>query len=120
VDVGYRPNHLNLCVSYLSFISLYFINHLWIFSGGSCYSSVVPFLFHKDQDQINVHSLSVEGRSISSLSRNNDQVRQKFFILDLFDKKEKRKKESGIPDYSKLISPINLLVLSNHRLSMEE
>ena len=74
-------------------------SHLWILSGGSRRSSVVPFSFQKDQDQINVHSLSVEGRSISSLSGNNNQVRQKFFSSDLFGKK---KKESGIPDYSEL------------------
>nr|QQK57180.1 RNA polymerase beta'' subunit [Betula nana]QQK57265.1 RNA polymerase beta'' subunit [Betula nana] len=74
-------------------------SHLWILSGGPCRSSVVPFSFQKDQDQINVHSLSVEGRSISSLSGNNNQVKQKFFSSDLFGKK---KKESGIPDYSEL------------------
>jgi hypothetical protein len=38
-----------------------------------------------------VHSLSVEGRSISSLSGNNNQVRQKFFSSDLFGKKKKKK-----------------------------
>nr|YP_010199990.1 RNA polymerase beta'' subunit [Casuarina cunninghamiana]UAD90161.1 RNA polymerase beta'' subunit [Casuarina cunninghamiana] len=72
-------------------------SHLWILSGGSCLSSVVPFSLQKDQDQINVHSLSVERRSISSLSVNNDQVRKKLFSSDLFGKKNK----SGIPDYSK-------------------
>nr|YP_009455047.1 RNA polymerase beta'' subunit [Alnus orientalis]AUG62574.1 RNA polymerase beta'' subunit [Alnus orientalis] len=82
-------------------------SHLWILSGGSCRSSVVPFLLQKDQDQINVHSLSlsVEGRFLSSLSGKNNQVRQKFFSSDLFGKK---KKESGIPDYSKL-SRCNLI-----------
>jgi hypothetical protein len=39
-----------------------------------------------------VHSLSVEGRSISSLSGNNNQVRQKFFSSDLFGKKKKKRK----------------------------
>jgi DNA-directed RNA polymerase subunit beta' len=82
-------------------------SHLWILLGGSCRSSVVPFLLQKDQDQINVHSLSlsIEGRFLSSLSGKNNQVRQKFFSSDLFGKK---KKESGIPDYSKL-SRCNLI-----------
>nr|YP_004072452.1 RNA polymerase beta II subunit [Corynocarpus laevigatus]ADO60300.1 RNA polymerase beta II subunit [Corynocarpus laevigatus] len=63
-------------------------SHLWILSGGSCSSSAVPFSLYKDQDQINVHSLSVEGRYISSLSVNNDQVRHKFLISDPSGKKE--------------------------------
>nr|YP_009872687.1 RNA polymerase beta subunit [Ctenolophon englerianus]QKT26927.1 RNA polymerase beta subunit [Ctenolophon englerianus] len=70
-------------------------SHLWILSGGSCRSSIVPFSLHKDQDQTNVHSLSVEKRYISSLSVNNDQVKYKFFSSDLSGKKESR-----IPDYS--------------------
>nr|YP_009325979.1 RNA polymerase beta'' subunit [Citrullus lanatus]YP_009348021.1 RNA polymerase beta'' subunit [Citrullus lanatus subsp. mucosospermus]APD52470.1 RNA polymerase beta'' subunit [Citrullus lanatus]APW82706.1 RNA polymerase beta'' subunit [Citrullus lanatus subsp. mucosospermus]APW82791.1 RNA polymerase beta'' subunit [Citrullus lanatus subsp. mucosospermus]APW82876.1 RNA polymerase beta'' subunit [Citrullus lanatus]APW82961.1 RNA polymerase beta'' subunit [Citrullus lanatus] len=72
-------------------------SHLWILSGGSCGCSVVPFSLYKDQDQINVHSLSVERRYISSLSVNNDKVRQKFYGRDLSGKNE-----SGIPDYSEL------------------
>nr|YP_010628032.1 RNA polymerase beta'' subunit [Begonia bogneri]WBN94988.1 RNA polymerase beta'' subunit [Begonia bogneri] len=71
-------------------------SHLWVLSGGWCRSRVVPSLY-KDQDQINVHSLSVEERSISILSVNNDQVRHKFFSSNLFGKKE-----SGIPNYSEL------------------
>nr|YP_010398108.1 RNA polymerase beta'' subunit [Perrottetia racemosa]UQK92918.1 RNA polymerase beta'' subunit [Perrottetia racemosa] len=70
-------------------------SHLWILSGGSCRSSVVPFSLHKDQDQMNIHSLSVERRYISSLSVNNDQARNKLFRSDFSDKKE-----GGIPDYS--------------------
>nr|YP_009460073.1 RNA polymerase beta' subunit [Tapiscia sinensis]AUT81211.1 RNA polymerase beta' subunit [Tapiscia sinensis] len=72
-------------------------SHLWILSGGSCRSSVVPFSLHKDQDQMNIHSLSVERRSISSLAVNNDQVRHGLFSSDFSDKKEGR-----IPDYSEL------------------
>nr|YP_010627944.1 RNA polymerase beta'' subunit [Begonia baccata]WBN94900.1 RNA polymerase beta'' subunit [Begonia baccata] len=71
-------------------------SHLWVLSGGWCRSRAVPSLY-KDQDQINVHSLSVEERSISILSVNNDQVRHKFFSSNLFGKKE-----SGIPNYSEL------------------
>nr|UTM99637.1 RNA polymerase beta'' subunit [Phyllagathis sp. Lin655] len=35
-------------------------SHLWILSGGSWRSSAVPFSLHKDQDQMNIYSLSVE------------------------------------------------------------
>nr|WAL33794.1 RNA polymerase beta'' subunit [Hippophae rhamnoides] len=73
-------------------------SHLWILSGGLCRSSVVPFSLHKDQDQTNVHFLSAEGESISSLNLNtvkNTQGKDKFFRLGLSDKKE-----SSSPDYS--------------------
>nr|UGV23355.1 RNA polymerase beta'' subunit [Sloanea cordifolia]UGV23441.1 RNA polymerase beta'' subunit [Sloanea dasycarpa]UGV23527.1 RNA polymerase beta'' subunit [Sloanea longiaculeata]UZT27714.1 RNA polymerase beta'' subunit [Sloanea sinensis] len=80
-------------------------SHLWILAGGSCRSSVVPFSLHKDQDQMNVHSLSVERRYISSLSVNNDQVRHKFFCSDLSGKKESR-----IPHYSEL----NRIICTSH------
>nr|YP_009266695.1 RNA polymerase beta' subunit [Erythroxylum novogranatense]ANK79159.1 RNA polymerase beta' subunit [Erythroxylum novogranatense] len=72
-------------------------SHLWILSGGSCRSSIAPFSLHKDQDQISVHSLSVERRNISRPSLNNDQVKHKFFSSDL-----PGKKESAISDYSEL------------------
>nr|YP_010698990.1 RNA polymerase beta'' subunit [Euphorbia helioscopia]QJQ26625.1 RNA polymerase beta'' subunit [Euphorbia helioscopia]WCH61488.1 RNA polymerase beta'' subunit [Euphorbia helioscopia] len=77
-------------------------SHLWILSGCSCRSGIVPFSLHKDQDQMNVHSLSVKRRDSSSPSLNNDllnndQVKHKFFSSDLVDKKESR-----IPDYSGL------------------
>nr|QXU76147.1 RNA polymerase beta'' subunit [Biebersteinia heterostemon] len=70
-------------------------SHLWILSGGSCRSSVVSFSLHKDQDQMNMHSLSVKRGDISSLPVNNDQVRHKLFSSDFSDKKE-----GGISDYS--------------------
>nr|YP_010457077.1 RNA polymerase beta'' subunit [Microtropis henryi]UUA68263.1 RNA polymerase beta'' subunit [Microtropis henryi] len=70
-------------------------SHLWILKGGLCRSRVVPFSIHKDQDQ--VHSLSVEGRSILSFSINNDQIRYRFFSSDLSGKNK-----SKIPDYSEL------------------
>ncbi|KAJ7941778.1 DNA-directed RNA polymerase subunit beta'' [Quillaja saponaria] len=72
-------------------------SHLWILSGGPGGSGAVPFSLHKDQDQMNIHSLSAGGRSISNLSVNNDQVRHKFFSSNLSGKKEKR-----ISDYSGL------------------
>nr|WGV33917.1 RNA polymerase beta'' subunit [Cedrela odorata] len=77
-------------------------SHLWILSGDSCGSSVVSFSLHKDQDQMNIHSLSVERRDISSLSFsvNNDQARARH---KLFSSYFSAKKEGGIfeiPDYS--------------------
>nr|QWY88612.1 RNA polymerase beta'' subunit [Lovoa swynnertonii] len=77
-------------------------SHLWILSGGSCGSSGVSFSLHKDQDQMNIHSLSVERRDISSLSLsvNNDQARARH---KLFSSYFSAKKEGGIfdiPDYS--------------------
>nr|YP_009975603.1 RNA polymerase beta'' subunit [Balanops balansae]QNK05021.1 RNA polymerase beta'' subunit [Balanops balansae] len=80
-------------------------SHLWILSGGSYRSSIIPFSVHKDQDQMNVHSLSVERRYISSPSVNNDQVKHKFFSSDLSGKKESR-----IPDYSEL----NRIICTRH------
>nr|YP_009493263.1 RNA polymerase beta' subunit [Cercidiphyllum japonicum]AWH11172.1 RNA polymerase beta' subunit [Cercidiphyllum japonicum]AWK02360.1 RNA polymerase beta' subunit [Cercidiphyllum japonicum] len=80
-------------------------SHLWILSGGSCRSSVVPFSLHKDQDQMSVHSLSVERRYISNLSVTNDQVRHKLFSSDLSGKKE-----GGIPNYSEL----NRIICTGH------
>nr|YP_009745485.1 RNA polymerase beta'' subunit [Tribulus terrestris]QIH29925.1 RNA polymerase beta'' subunit [Tribulus terrestris]QSX43042.1 RNA polymerase beta'' subunit [Tribulus terrestris] len=72
-------------------------SHLWILSGSSCKSSIVLFSLHKDQDQMNLNSFSVEGRKVSSLSVNNDKVRHQFFSSDFFGKKE-----SSLPDYSGL------------------
>nr|AWT40569.1 RNA polymerase beta' subunit [Cercis chuniana] len=72
-------------------------SHLWILSGGSCRSGAVPFSLHKDQDQMNIHSLSAGGRYISNLLVSNDQVRHKFFSSNSSGKKERR-----IPDYSGL------------------
>ena len=46
---------------------------------------------HAFMATMEVHSLSVEGRSISSLLGNNNQVIQKFFGSDLFRKKKKQK-----------------------------
>nr|YP_010150944.1 RNA polymerase beta'' subunit [Sesbania cannabina]QJQ80022.1 RNA polymerase beta'' subunit [Sesbania cannabina]QQV73304.1 RNA polymerase beta'' subunit [Sesbania cannabina] len=70
-------------------------SHLWILSGKSCKSDAVSFSFRKDQDQINIHSLSIEKRNISNLLVSNDQVPHKFFSFNTFDKKERK-----IPNYS--------------------
>nr|YP_010724687.1 RNA polymerase beta'' subunit [Tigridia pavonia]WDW31900.1 RNA polymerase beta'' subunit [Tigridia pavonia] len=70
-------------------------SHLWILAGGPCRSSIVSFSLHKDQDQMNVQSFSVEERYISDLSITNDRVKQK--LLDISDQKDRE-----ILDYSRL------------------
>nr|YP_010881843.1 RNA polymerase beta'' subunit [Aristolochia fulvicoma]WIA69519.1 RNA polymerase beta'' subunit [Aristolochia fulvicoma] len=65
-------------------------SHLWILSGDPCRSNIVPFSPHRDQDQMNVHSLPVEQRYISGLSVTNDRVRHKLFSSDPFGKKVDR------------------------------
>nr|ATL60260.1 RNA polymerase beta'' subunit [Hillia triflora] len=69
-------------------------SHLWILLGGPCRSSLVSLSLHKDQDQMNAHSLSVKRRYTSNLSVTNDRVRYKFFSSDFYGKKKGR-----IPDY---------------------
>nr|YP_010047460.1 RNA polymerase beta'' subunit [Stephania dielsiana]QPK42018.1 RNA polymerase beta'' subunit [Stephania dielsiana] len=73
-------------------------SHLWILSGNPYTSSVVPFLLHKDQDQMNVHSLSAERSYISNLSVTDDQVRHKLFSSDPSGKKAGRILDSSGPD----------------------
>nr|YP_009864146.1 DNA-directed RNA polymerase beta' chain [Petermannia cirrosa]ANO45675.1 RNA polymerase beta' subunit [Petermannia cirrosa]QKE32141.1 DNA-directed RNA polymerase beta' chain [Petermannia cirrosa] len=68
-------------------------SHLWILAGGPRGSSIVSFSLHKDQDQMNVHSFSVEDRYISDLSMTNDRVKYK--LLDTSSKKDRE-----IIDYS--------------------
>nr|UNZ93025.1 RNA polymerase beta' subunit [Solanum medians] len=72
-------------------------SHLWILLGGPCRSSLVYLSIHKDQDQMNAHSLSGKRRYTSNLSVTNDQARQKLFSSDFYGQKEDR-----IPDYSDL------------------
>uniref|UniRef100_UPI0030FEE3C9 RNA polymerase beta'' subunit n=1 Tax=Manekia incurva TaxID=1072615 RepID=UPI0030FEE3C9 len=57
-------------------------SHLWILSGNPCRSNLAPFSLHKDQDQMNVYSLSLEQRSFSDFSVTNDRVRRKSFSSD--------------------------------------
>nr|YP_010166885.1 RNA polymerase beta'' subunit [Tulbaghia violacea]QRW36188.1 RNA polymerase beta'' subunit [Tulbaghia violacea] len=70
-------------------------SHLWILAGGPCGSSIVSFSLHKDQDQMNVHSFSVDERYISDLLITNDQISHK--LLDFSGKKDRE-----IFDYSRL------------------
>nr|YP_010982617.1 RNA polymerase beta'' subunit [Ehretia cymosa]WOH21843.1 RNA polymerase beta'' subunit [Ehretia cymosa] len=72
-------------------------SHLWILLGGPYRSSLVFLSLHKDQDQMNAHSLSVKGGDTSNRSVTNDQARHKFFSSDFSGKKEDK-----IPDYSDL------------------
>uniref|UniRef100_UPI003002E7F4 RNA polymerase beta'' subunit n=1 Tax=Aspidistra erecta TaxID=3027164 RepID=UPI003002E7F4 len=72
-------------------------SHLWILAGGPCGSSIVSFSLHKDQDQMNVHSFSVDERYSSDLSITKDRVRHK-----LLDPSGTRKKDREILDYSRL------------------
>nr|AEX94838.1 RNA polymerase beta' subunit [Brodiaea californica] len=72
-------------------------SHLWILAGGPRRSSrLVSSSLHKDQDQINVHSFSVDEIGISDLSITNDRVRHKL-LLDPSGKKDRE-----ILDYSRL------------------
>nr|YP_009432464.1 RNA polymerase beta' subunit [Barnardia japonica]ATB18719.1 RNA polymerase beta' subunit [Barnardia japonica]AZL35659.1 RNA polymerase beta' subunit [Barnardia japonica] len=70
-------------------------SHLWILAGSPCRSSIVSFSLHKDQDQMNVHSFSVDEIDISDLSITNDRVRHK--LLGPSGKKDRE-----ILDYSRL------------------
>nr|YP_009705725.1 RNA polymerase beta''subunit [Acanthocalyx alba]QFQ36715.1 RNA polymerase beta''subunit [Acanthocalyx alba] len=72
-------------------------SNLWILLGQPCRSSLVSLSSHKDQDQMNAHSLSVKRKYISNLSVTNDQARHKFFSSYFSGQKEDR-----IPDYSEL------------------
>jgi DNA-directed RNA polymerase subunit beta' len=52
-------------------------NHLWILAGSPSRSDRVAFSVHKDQDQMNVDSFSVEERYFSDLLKTNNQLRYK-------------------------------------------
>nr|YP_010474841.1 RNA polymerase beta'' subunit [Corydalis decumbens]UVH69128.1 RNA polymerase beta'' subunit [Corydalis decumbens] len=68
-------------------------SHLWILSGGLRRS---PFSIHKNQDQMNVRSLSAERRYTSSFSVTNDQVRDKLVSGGASGKRVRR-----VLDYSR-------------------
>nr|YP_009771826.1 RNA polymerase beta'' subunit [Baphia racemosa]QIT02611.1 RNA polymerase beta'' subunit [Baphia racemosa] len=80
-------------------------SHLWILSGRSRKSGTVSFSFRKDQDQMNIHSLSTEERDISNVLISNDQVRHKSFSLNPSGQKERR-----MPNYSGL----NQIIYMDH------
>nr|ATL62600.1 RNA polymerase beta'' subunit [Mostuea sp. Bremer et al. 5077] len=72
-------------------------SHLWILLGEPCRSSLVSLSLHKDQDQMNAHSLSIKRRYTSNLSVTKGRSKDKFFSSDFDGKKKDR-----IPDYSDL------------------
>nr|QWZ47173.1 RNA polymerase beta'' subunit [Cyclocodon parviflorus] len=72
-------------------------SHLWILLGEPWKSSLVSLSIHKDQDQMNVHSLSGKRRYISKPSVTKNQVRPKFFSSEVSGKGR-----GGISDYSEL------------------
>nr|YP_010248208.1 RNA polymerase beta'' subunit [Codonopsis pilosula]QTK21306.1 RNA polymerase beta'' subunit [Codonopsis pilosula] len=72
-------------------------SHLWILLGEPWKSSLVSLSIHKDQDQMNAHSLSRKRRYISKPSVTKNQVRPKFFSSEV-----SRKGRDGISDYSEL------------------
>ena len=61
-------------------------SHLWVLAGSPWRSDRVSFSVHKDQDQMNVDSFSIEERYISDLSKTNNQLRYK--LLDTSNKGE--------------------------------
>jgi len=70
-DVYHTPKHRDSNVHLLPKTS-----HLWVLAGSPCRSDRVSFPVHKDQDQMNVDSFSVEERyiSISDPSKTNTKA----------------------------------------------
>nr|YP_010743803.1 RNA polymerase beta'' subunit [Schizachyrium glaziovii]AZB84042.1 RNA polymerase beta subunit [Schizachyrium spicatum]AZB86200.1 RNA polymerase beta subunit [Schizachyrium microstachyum]WET30549.1 RNA polymerase beta'' subunit [Schizachyrium glaziovii] len=71
-------------------------SHLWILSVSMCRSSIASFSLHKDQDQMNTYSFSVDGRYIFDFSMANDQVSHR--LLDTFGKKDREILDYLTPD----------------------
>nr|YP_009346171.1 RNA polymerase beta'' subunit [Streptochaeta spicata]AOR40736.1 RNA polymerase beta'' subunit [Streptochaeta spicata] len=71
-------------------------SHLWILAGSMRRSRIASFSLHKDQDQMNTYSFSVDERYISDLSTANDPVRHK--LLDTFGKKDREILDYSRPD----------------------
>src|SRR5699024_11560523 len=69
-------------------------SHLWILSVSMCRSSIASFSLHKDQDQMNTYSFSVDGRYIFDFSMANDQVSHR--LLDTFGKKDRDRKSTRL------------------------
>nr|YP_009157979.1 RNA polymerase beta' subunit [Pariana campestris]AKH04675.1 RNA polymerase beta' subunit [Pariana campestris] len=71
-------------------------SHLWILSVSMCRSSIASFSLHKDQDQMNTYSFSVDERYTFDLSMANDQVRHR--LLGTFGKKGRQILDYSTPD----------------------
>nr|USM10389.1 RNA polymerase beta'' subunit [Centaurium erythraea subsp. majus] len=59
-------------------------SHLWILLGGPYRSSPVSLSLHKDQDQLNVHSLSVKRRDTLSLSVTKHRPKHRLVVSSDF------------------------------------
>ncbi|EEC75570.1 hypothetical protein OsI_12251 [Oryza sativa Indica Group] len=57
---------------------------------------IASFSLHKDQDQMNTYSFSVDGRYIFGLSMADDEVRHR--LLDTFGKKDREILDYSTPD----------------------
>lgn len=72
-------------------------SHLWILAVGRCRYNILSFSLHKDQDQINAHSLSIEEKYISDLSVTKDLAKHQLFSSDSSSKKRVRTFDSSRP-----------------------
>nr|YP_009437093.1 RNA polymerase beta'' subunit [Lobelia baumannii]ATG27470.1 RNA polymerase beta'' subunit [Lobelia baumannii] len=79
-------------------------SHLWLLLGELWRSSLLSLSIHKDQDQMNVHSLSGKRSYISNPSGMNNQARPKFGSSEFSGKK------GGDPDFSEL----NRIICTGH------
>ena len=86
-------------------------SYLWILAVGTYRFSSVSFSLHKDQDQINSHSLSLEQRYTSDLSVTKDLARHQLFCSD----SSRKKRVTGIFIIQDLIPPY-LMVIGIHIL----
>nr|YP_011004125.1 RNA polymerase beta'' subunit [Crassula volkensii]WPS93388.1 RNA polymerase beta'' subunit [Crassula volkensii] len=87
-------------------------SHLWILAGGSCKSSVVPFSLHKDQDQLNIHSLSVDRRYSSNHSVTTQQVKHQLFSSGLSGKNEGIRPAYSNSEFKQILYTSRCAVLS--------
>nr|YP_004769802.1 RNA polymerase beta' subunit [Wolffiella lingulata]AEK94415.1 RNA polymerase beta' subunit [Wolffiella lingulata] len=83
-------------------------SHLWILAVGTSRYSIVSFSLHKDQDQINAHSLSLEERYISDLAVTKDLARHQLFSSDSSSKKKGGTRLYSRPDGSLSTGHANL------------
>nr|YP_010290532.1 RNA polymerase beta'' subunit [Centrolepis aristata]ULQ64477.1 RNA polymerase beta'' subunit [Centrolepis aristata] len=82
-------------------------SHLWILVGSRCKSGIVSFSLHKDQDQTNTYSFSIDGKYNSGfLTRNyQNQIREKSWNISV-----KQKPDGETVDYSKS----KLIIFNRH------
>nr|YP_009113666.1 RNA polymerase beta subunit-2 [Ceratozamia hildae]AFM54210.1 RpoC2 [Ceratozamia hildae]AFR13844.1 RNA polymerase beta subunit-2 [Ceratozamia hildae]BAR93451.1 RNA polymerase beta subunit-2 [Ceratozamia hildae] len=71
-------------------------SHLWVLSGGLHGSNVVPFSFHKDQDQVNVQLPLARHELLLDYSVNQDRMKHKLVDSNFSRKEEKISSYSGV------------------------